>query len=345
MSTAPVFTAEVIQLHNNQADPMPSNTPRISDKFKWAWSQKTGSSSYKAVLVALAEHANKDLKAWPSLTCLEVETELNERTVRKSLQALQEMGLIRDTGEKAGFTKQVPVYQLCLEVFVTNKAVKGGNLKTGNNCNPTVLNGANSTVVQTPVILHERTVILQAKGCNNVSKPLQSYSTESLEPLKEPLKESLVTQQTEKPLLQSAAQTAHLKLDLSPSPTTSTGSTELNRQVWAAYSQAYQQRYQAEPVRNAKINKQIANLVKNLGADAVAVAAWFVNHNSAYYIQRGHSIGNLLADCEKLRTEWATGRAMTTKTAYQLDNTQTNLNSFTAFQALVASKYGKDGSQ
>jgi len=337
MNTAPVFTAEVIQLHNNQADPMPSNTPRISDKFKWAWSQKTGSSSYKAVLVALAEHANKDLKAWPSLTCLEAKTELNERTVRKSLQALQEMGLIRDTGEKAGFTKQVLVYQLCLEVFVTKKAVKGGNLKTTNNCNPTALNSANPTVVQTPVILHETTVILQAKGCNNVSKPLQSYSTESLEPSIEPLLEPLIAENS---LSHSAAQPAPKK-EISTSKPASSEQTEINRQVWATYSQAYQQRYQVQPVRNAKVNKQIADLVKSIGGDAAQVAAWFVSHSNSYYIQRGHSIGVLLADCEKLRTEWATGRTVSAQTARQLDKTSANAESLAIAQQLIRQRYSK----
>lgn len=115
---------------------------------------------------------------------------------------------------------------------------------------------------------------------------------------------------------------------------------QTNAQVWVAYRDAYQARYGIEPVRNAMVNKQISMLVSRIGADAIKVAAWFVNHRNAFYIQKGHTIGVLLADCEKLRTEWATGQQMTTKTAQQLDNTQSNLSAFDEFSRMVDAKYG-----
>ena len=38
-----------------------------------------------------------------------------------------------------------------------------------------------------------------------------------------------------------------------------------------------------------------------LGAeDAPAVAAFYVGHNDAFYIRKGHDVGQLLADAEKL---------------------------------------------
>ena len=83
-----------------------------------------------------------------------------------------------------------------------------------------------------------------------------------------------------------------------PAPTTAT---------WEAYSQAYQGRYGTEPVRNQKVNGQLANLVKRLGQDeAPAVAAFFVNHNGRFYVQGMHQVDLLLRDAEKLRTEWVT---------------------------------------
>jgi len=81
--------------------------------------------------------------------------------------------------------------------------------------------------------------------------------------------------------------------------------------VWSAYAAAYAERHGVEPVRNAKVNAQLAQLVKRLGADAADVAAHYVRSPSAYYAQRGHSVDCLLADAEKLRTEWATGRSVT----------------------------------
>ena len=99
--------------------------------------------------------------------------------------------------------------------------------------------------------------------------------------------------------------------------------------VWAAYSEAYRQRYQADPVRNATVNGQMAQLVSRLGAaEAPEVARFFLAHRGAFYVKSMHSVGSLLSDCEKLRTEWVTGQQMTQTQAIAADKTQTNLNAF-----------------
>ncbi|HJV52761.1 MAG TPA: hypothetical protein VJ652_14940, partial [Noviherbaspirillum sp.] len=60
-----------------------------------------------------------------------------------------------------------------------------------------------------------------------------------------------------------------------------------------------------------------------LGAEeAPMVAAWFVGHNNRYYVQKMHAVGCLLADAEKLRTEWATGRRVTAAAAQEADRLQ-----------------------
>lgn len=83
-------------------------------------------------------------------------------------------------------------------------------------------------------------------------------------------------------------------------------------QTWEAYSVSYLQRYGTKPVRNATVNGQLAHLVGRLGAEeAPRVAAFFLTHNNAYYVKKGHPIGLLLQDAEKLRTEWATDRKIT----------------------------------
>lgn len=93
--------------------------------------------------------------------------------------------------------------------------------------------------------------------------------------------------------------------------------------VWRAYSAAYLRAYGAEPVRNAKVNGQLANVVDRIGADdAPCVAAWFVQHRKRWYVEKGHSVECLQKDCEQLRTEWATGRRSTSTAALQADRTQ-----------------------
>lgn len=100
-------------------------------------------------------------------------------------------------------------------------------------------------------------------------------------------------------------------------------------EVWAAYSEAYRQRYQADPVRNATVNGQMAQVVARLGAaEAPEVARFFLAHRGAFYVKSMHSVGSLLSDCEKLRTEWVTGQQMTQTQAISADKTQTNLNAF-----------------
>ena len=96
-------------------------------------------------------------------------------------------------------------------------------------------------------------------------------------------------------------------------------------QTWAAYRDAYADRYGVEPVRNAKVNGQLAGLVKRIGADeAPDVAAFYVRHNGGFYVRTGHSVDALLKDAEKLRTEWATNTRITETRARQSDRTEAN---------------------
>lgn len=91
--------------------------------------------------------------------------------------------------------------------------------------------------------------------------------------------------------------------------------------TWKAYSGAYIAKYGAPPVRNERVNALLAKLVKRLGAEkAPAVAEFFVSKaKNDYYAARMHTVDVLLADAEKLHTEWATGRVSTTRPASNRD--------------------------
>lgn len=99
--------------------------------------------------------------------------------------------------------------------------------------------------------------------------------------------------------------------------------------AWEAYAGAYRQRYGVDPVRNAKVNGQLTQLVKRLGeGDAVHVAAFYVNHNAAFYVRARHPIDMLLRDCEGMRTQWATGIKSTgleARSAETVDNVQAQI--------------------
>lgn len=90
--------------------------------------------------------------------------------------------------------------------------------------------------------------------------------------------------------------------------------------LWEAYSEAYQARYDVPPVRNATVNGQLARVLGRLGGEeAPEVARWYLRSQNARYVASGHPVGLLLQDAEKLRTEWATGRQATAYAARVAD--------------------------
>ena len=101
-----------------------------------------------------------------------------------------------------------------------------------------------------------------------------------------------------------------------------------NRAVWAAYRQAYLDRYGVEPLRNAKVNGQIAQFVRTVGAqDAPKLAAFYLAHNGGFFVQRRHDFGLLLQSAQQIRTDWLRGEQMTATAARQAEKTQANLES------------------
>lgn len=130
-----------------------------------------------------------------------------------------------------------------------------------------------------------------------------------------------------------------------PAPSAPIPETDLQeacRKTWAAYSTAYLNRHGTEPVRNKTVNGQVKAFVQRLGfEESPHVAAFFVQSNSAFYVQRMHSFGNLLADAEKLRTEWVTGKTMTATRARQTDRQQANMGVVEEALALIGDKNAK----
>jgi hypothetical protein len=99
--------------------------------------------------------------------------------------------------------------------------------------------------------------------------------------------------------------------------------------VWESYASTYKTRYHVDPVRNAKVNGQLKQLLQRLPAEeAPAVAAFYVGHNRGLYVSAKHPVDLLLRDCEGLRTEWASGNTVTETAARQADRTATNQGVF-----------------
>ena len=101
------------------------------------------------------------------------------------------------------------------------------------------------------------------------------------------------------------------------------------RATWEAYKAAYTERYSEPPVGNAKVYSQLSQLLSRIPADeAPSVAAFYVRSNNQFYVAKGHAVGMLLADAEKLRTEWKTGQQRTHTEARLGDRAQSTFNAF-----------------
>lgn len=85
----------------------------------------------------------------------------------------------------------------------------------------------------------------------------------------------------------------------------------LGSKIFETYSQAFQERYQVAPVRNAKTNSLCSQLAKRLGEDSHAVVRFYLAHNDGWYLKHQHDLGNLIKAAESLHTQWQRGQAVT----------------------------------
>lgn len=122
-----------------------------------------------------------------------------------------------------------------------------------------------------------------------------------------------------KPEAKQTEQPKALAVVKEPPPT---ASKEANRACWAAYEEAYRDRWGAAPLRNAKVNSCIAQFVQRIGREqAPEVIRFFVMHPDQGYVRGMHQINLALRDAEALYTQWMTGN---TVTAQQAMDTQKN---------------------
>lgn len=92
--------------------------------------------------------------------------------------------------------------------------------------------------------------------------------------------------------------------------------------AWNPYTLAYQRRYGIPPTRNARVNGQLAQFMRRVPLeDVAAIVTHYVRSQNAFYVASGHSVGCLLKDAEKLRTEALTGRNGTMAGARRQDRT------------------------
>jgi hypothetical protein len=107
--------------------------------------------------------------------------------------------------------------------------------------------------------------------------------------------------------------------DKRKNPVLTPGEKQIAEQLWQHYSKAFQSRYDAPPLRDGRVNYQLASLARSLGQQAPAVAVHYLQSNHDWYVKKGHDLGTLLADASKVRADWMAA----SKRAAQLDAVRT----------------------
>lgn len=285
------------------------------EKVKWmAMVAKDGALSDSAVRVAvyLCDCENdKTGQCNPSIEWIARDTNLSKRSVQYAITALESAGHI-SVDKKGGGKGNRTEYTF------------------SNGADSAPLKGANNAPLQKPKGAKNDTKGCKkrhAKGAKNDIPPCTPLYGEPVKRTSERTSEGCEGGKKNHPL------TPQL-FDDHPA-----AQTNPNAATWAAYSAAYALRYGVPPVRNAKVNSQIAAFVDRIGAtESPAVAEHYVASNNGFYVKAGHQVGFLLSDAEKLRTEWATGRRVTQSQATQIDRTQTNYDAAEEAKRILANR-------
>lgn len=86
------------------------------DAMRWALAQDVPKSTAKFLLVAMADCVNgegvEQMVCWPSVAYLAQVTAQDRKTVMTGLKALMQLGLIEDTEDNQGGTKQIRKFRL-----------------------------------------------------------------------------------------------------------------------------------------------------------------------------------------------------------------------------------------
>ena len=87
--------------------------------------------------------------------------------------------------------------------------------------------------------------------------------------------------------------------------------------TWKAYKEAYNKRYSVNPLRNAKVNKIISNIVKEVGEIAPEIVGFYVTHNNEYFLEKKHDIAVLLKNLQLVVTDYHNGTITTKSRVYK----------------------------
>lgn len=287
------------------------------------WPLQQMSAAQKAVLISLADQANDDGVCWPGIKTIAKRTCLSERAVQEAIAWLQTVGLVyRDYRLNTSTSYTITPSKFNPAAAPAKRArATGANGAPGADGAPPAdgapgaygapggADGAPGGADGAPPLVqmaHPRGADGAPKSSLNRKGNRKGTANESFPAALQPARGGAGAEPVEE---ETALQAAC-------------------RHTWAAYSLAFEQRYQVKPVRNAAVNANVKSLVKRLGhEEAPSVAAWYVaNVNEAFIVKNSHSVGVLLNQAESFHTQWARGQAVTATAAQAADKSSANFD-------------------
>lgn len=285
------------------------------------WPLQGMSVSQKAVLISLADQASDDGVCWPAVKSIALRTCLSERAVQDALSWLQAAGIVfREyrANTSTSYTIRPSKYDPAKAPATRQRAAKNTGANgappadgaPGADSAPGGANGAPGGADGAPLGVQTAHPNHQLNRNRTVTEPLQPTSPSAVRVAAEPVDEKETA-------LQAAC-----------------------RATWAAYSEAYERRYGAKPVRNTSVNAKVKQFVLRIGHDeSPAVAQFYVDKVSdSFVVRKVHDVGLLLSGAEGYRTQWAAGAAMTGTRAKQIDESQSNYDAAEEAMAILRAK-------
>lgn len=288
------------------------------------WPLQGLSVTQKAVLISLADQANDDGVCWPAVGTIAARCCMSARAVRSAMDHLEAVGLLARDRRFNSST----VYSVTPAKFNAAAAPSKGTRKSAKNGTAPGA-GAAPHAGGAPAAGRDAPAAGgDAPGAVLEVRPVPpNRHITPIEPSDEPPVAPPVATPPTKAELEEQMQSAC-------------------KATWGAYRAAYRNRHGVDPVRNAKVNTNVRDLVKRLGREeAPLVAGWFVSVNEQYAVKRMHDLGVLLAGAEAYRTQWATGRQVTATIAQQQDQTQANASAADDAKALLRRMKGNANAQ
>lgn len=273
-----------------------------------SWPLQNLSTTQKFVLISLADQANDEGVCWPAIATIAKRCCMSPRAVRDAMTYLEAVGLI---SRERRFNSS-NVYLVTPDKFDAAAAAAAKPKGKRKSAKPGSAAGAGDAP--------------HAGGAANAGGSAAGAGGEAagagLEVRPVPPNHHItIIEPSEEPSFPAG---------LSAAPPVADPETELQaacRATWTAYAIAYRARHGATPVRNAKVNANVKQIVQRLGhAEAPLVAEWFLRVNERLVVQGMHDLGLLLARCEAYRTQWATNRQVTETSARHTDQIQSNLS-------------------